>query len=75
MRATCPALINLAIYADSYCLQHLAKCIRVSADSAAVHGEMWGIPDPVAQGILPDPILFVAAILRRIHESTRYGRN
>jgi len=56
-------------------LSILTKRTRVCADSAAVHGEMWGIPDPVAQGILPDPILFVAAVLRRIHESTRYGRN
>jgi len=75
MRATCPAHFIFATYADSYCPQHFSKRTRVSADSAAVHGEMWWLPDPVAQGILPDPILLVAAVLQRIQESTSYGRN
>ena len=48
---------------------------RVSAGSAAVHGEMRRLPSPIAQGILPDSLFQLAALLQRSEVSTGYGRN
>ena len=61
MSATCPAHLMLAILPSAPCL-NVPVCL-VSADIAAVHGEMCRLPGTVAQGVLPHPILFVAAVL------------
>jgi hypothetical protein len=47
----------------------------VSAVTAAVHKEMWRLPDPVAQPVLPNPIGRLAAAVQRILDSTNHGKN